>query len=130
MSIDTFNSNKVNAEWKALLPSPSPKCGSTQKQYYPSAALNPTKNRYPDVLAYEQTLVPLSTGQYINANFTQTSPCTTFISTQGPLPQTFDDFWQMVWVCFFSLHLFFGNKKLNFLQGSSCSCCGYVDKTT
>merc|ERR1712000_301230 len=86
MSIDTFNSNKVNAEWKALLPSPSPKCGSTQKQYYPSAALNPTKNRYPDVLAYEQTLVPLSTGQYINANFTQTSPCTTFISTQGPLP--------------------------------------------
>jgi protein tyrosine phosphatase len=66
---------------------------------------NRHKNRYGDVLPNEDTQVRLShlegvTGSdYINANFvrgeTPSSSC--FICGQAPLPQTFEDFWRMVW---------------------------------
>jgi protein tyrosine phosphatase len=67
------------------------------------------KNRYPDVLAIEETRVKLGSWDcangtdYINANFIDVETLggsgsqTRFISTQAPLPSTFGDFWQMVW---------------------------------
>ncbi|XP_040585338.1 tyrosine-protein phosphatase non-receptor type 18 isoform X2 [Mesocricetus auratus] len=65
---------------------------------------NMKKNRYKDVVPYDETRVILSLlqeeghGDYINANFirgTDGSPA--YIATQGPLPQTLLDFWRLVW---------------------------------
>ncbi|XP_069503668.1 tyrosine-protein phosphatase non-receptor type 18 isoform X2 [Ambystoma mexicanum] len=65
---------------------------------------NIKKNRYKDILPYDQTRVPLSLlvedGQsdYINASFIQgldNKRC--YIATQGPLSHTVVDFWRMIW---------------------------------
>ncbi|XP_054859516.1 tyrosine-protein phosphatase non-receptor type 18 [Eublepharis macularius] len=65
---------------------------------------NLKKNRYKDILPYDQTRVVLNLlteeGQtdYINANFIQgvdNKRC--YIATQGPLQHTVLDFWCMVW---------------------------------
>ncbi len=65
-------------------------------------------HRYTDVLCYDHTRVILSDdrdlgegcepGDYINANYVDGyQQPRAFISTQGPLPKTFPDFWRMVW---------------------------------
>ncbi|XP_037705820.1 tyrosine-protein phosphatase non-receptor type 18 isoform X2 [Choloepus didactylus] len=65
---------------------------------------NLRKNRYKDVLPYDQTRAILSLlqeeghGDYINGNFIRGvdgSPA--YIATQGPLPHTLLDFWRLVW---------------------------------
>uniref|UniRef100_A0A8C4WTM8 protein-tyrosine-phosphatase n=1 Tax=Gopherus evgoodei TaxID=1825980 RepID=A0A8C4WTM8_9SAUR len=65
---------------------------------------NIKKNRYKDILPYDQTRVVLNLctdeGQtdYINASFIQgvnNKRC--YIATQGPLPHTVLDFWRMIW---------------------------------
>ncbi len=43
---------------------------------------------------YDQTLVPLSSGRYINANFIYGKQ---FIGTQSPMQHTTEDFWSMVY---------------------------------
>lgn len=66
---------------------------------------NATKNRYTDVLCYDHSRVVLSVepgedpcADYINANYVDGyKQKNAFISTQGPLPRTFGDFWRMVW---------------------------------
>ncbi|KAI5696273.1 hypothetical protein M8J75_010766 [Diaphorina citri] len=65
---------------------------------------NQSKNRYTDVLAYDHTRVLLSLqddvpgSDYINANFVDGyKQKNAFISTQGPMPKTVEDFWRMVW---------------------------------
>lgn len=58
------------------------------------------ENRYPDVLPYRHTLVPLNSGGYINADFVDGSLAETenlFIVTQGPMNTTVRKFWEMVW---------------------------------
>jgi len=67
-------------------------------------AENLTKNRYTDVLCYDHTRVILTRddndveSDYINANYVDGyKQRNAFISSQGPLPRTFSDFWQMVW---------------------------------
>jgi len=67
-------------------------------------AENLAKNRYTDVLCYDHTRVVLARddndieSDYINANFVDGyKQRNAFISTQGPLPRTFTDTWQMVW---------------------------------
>ncbi|KAM9249274.1 tyrosine-protein phosphatase non-receptor type 18 [Dugong dugon] len=62
------------------------------------------KNRYKDVLPYDQTRVILSLLQeeghsdYINGNFIQGADGSqAYIATQGPLPHTLLDFWRLVW---------------------------------
>jgi len=66
--------------------------------------VNLAKNRYTDVLCYDHTRVLLSRddndpdSDYVNANFVDGyKQRNAFISTQGPLPRTFTDTWQMVW---------------------------------
>ena len=86
-------------------------------------AVNAVKNRYPDVLAYDHSRVPISKHQgtdYINANYMDGfGRCNAYIAAQGPLgppkdegtpststanggaatPQlnTVSDFWRMIW---------------------------------
>ncbi|XP_030059017.1 FERM and PDZ domain-containing protein 2 isoform X1 [Microcaecilia unicolor] len=62
---------------------------------------NREKNRYRDILPYDETRVPVGEDQaYINASYIKIPVGTEeyyYISTQGPLPGTTDCFWQMVW---------------------------------
>ncbi|KAJ8265066.1 hypothetical protein COCON_G00141650 [Conger conger] len=65
---------------------------------------NIKKNRYKDILPYDQTRVllePLENefeSDYINASFIQGARGNKrYIATQGPLSQTLGDFWRMVW---------------------------------
>ncbi|XP_026059720.1 receptor-type tyrosine-protein phosphatase S isoform X7 [Carassius auratus] len=66
--------------------------------------INKPKNRYANVIAYDHTRVALSNndgvpgGDYINANFIDGYRRQgSYIATQGPMPDTFSDFWRMVW---------------------------------
>ncbi|KAL3224941.1 hypothetical protein MRX96_026324 [Rhipicephalus microplus] len=65
---------------------------------------NQCKNRYTDVLCFDHSRVILSMrneddcSTYINANFVDGyRQKNAFISTQGPLPKTYTDFWRMIW---------------------------------
>jgi tyrosine-protein phosphatase non-receptor type 4 len=66
---------------------------------------NVPRNRYKDVLPYDESRVVLTEGpdgDYINASFVRMNlphprKPNEYIATQGPLPQTCDDFWQMIW---------------------------------
>ncbi|KAM9134313.1 FERM and PDZ domain-containing protein 2 [Pangshura tecta] len=62
---------------------------------------NLEKNRYRDILPYDATRVPLgATRGYINASYIRMHIGEEehfYISTQGPLPCTVADFWQMIW---------------------------------
>lgn len=69
-----------------------------------SAEMNKHKNRYANVAAYDHTRVVLSNMDaipgmdYINANYVNGyDKERSYIATQGPLPETFADFWRMVW---------------------------------
>uniref|UniRef100_A0A8C2FTL3 protein-tyrosine-phosphatase n=1 Tax=Cyprinus carpio TaxID=7962 RepID=A0A8C2FTL3_CYPCA len=66
--------------------------------------INKPKNRYANVIAYDHTRVALSNndgvpgGDYINANFIDGYRRQgSYIATQGPMPDTFSDFWRLVW---------------------------------
>nr|XP_013814245.1 PREDICTED: FERM and PDZ domain-containing protein 2 [Apteryx mantelli mantelli] len=62
---------------------------------------NRDKNRYRDILPYDKTRVPLGENNgYINASYIRMKVGEEehfYIITQGPLPSTIADFWQMVW---------------------------------
>nr|KAF6294177.1 protein tyrosine phosphatase non-receptor type 20 [Pipistrellus kuhlii] len=61
---------------------------------------NRDKNRYRDILPYDSTRVPLGENKdYINASYIRIingGQEYFYIGTQGPLPSTTDDFWQMI----------------------------------
>ncbi|XP_008781549.1 protein-tyrosine-phosphatase PTP1 isoform X2 [Phoenix dactylifera] len=68
---------------------------------------NLSKNRYIDVLPFDDTRVVLNSSSgskssgndYINASFVtiaSSGRVSRFIATQGPLPDTFEDFWEMI----------------------------------
>ncbi|KAK2852673.1 hypothetical protein Q7C36_007874 [Tachysurus vachellii] len=62
---------------------------------------NREKNRYREILPYDKTRVPVGEKQdYINASYIRMKVGLDeffYISSQGPLPNTQDCFWQMVW---------------------------------
>ena len=69
-----------------------------------SAPYNKSKNRFLNVLAYDETRVALRQipnvqgSDYINANYVHGySQAKQFIATQAPLPHTVPDFWRLVW---------------------------------
>nr|XP_046268535.1 protein tyrosine phosphatase receptor type Db isoform X14 [Scatophagus argus] len=66
--------------------------------------VNKPKNRYANVIAYDHSRVILSSiegvpgSDYINANYIDGyRRQNAYIATQGCLPETFGDFWRMVW---------------------------------
>ncbi|XP_077381830.1 receptor-type tyrosine-protein phosphatase delta-like isoform X27 [Festucalex cinctus] len=66
--------------------------------------VNKPKNRYANVIAYDHSRVILSGiegvpgSDYINANYIDGyRRQNAYIATQGSLPETFGDFWRMVW---------------------------------
>ncbi|KAL0268125.1 UNVERIFIED_CONTAM: hypothetical protein PYX00_010191 [Menopon gallinae] len=95
------NKDRLEQEWVALCAYEAEPCATT-------IALipeNSKKNRYTDILPYDHARVILnelsnvSGSDYINAStITDHDPRNpAYIATQGPLPQTAADFWQMVW---------------------------------
>jgi Notch-like protein len=66
------------------------------------ADVNQRKNRYRDILPYDDTRVRLNSEKedYINANHLSMNAAGRnlwYIAAQGPLKHTIKDFWQMVW---------------------------------
>ncbi|KAJ9063661.1 phosphotyrosine-specific ptp2-like protein, variant 2 [Entomophthora muscae] len=63
------------------------------------------KNRYVNIWPYEHTRIKLDEftpgeSDYINASLIHESITNNrYIATQGPLPSTFRDFWQLIWQC-------------------------------
>ncbi|KDR20994.1 Receptor-type tyrosine-protein phosphatase N2 [Zootermopsis nevadensis] len=95
------NKDRLEQEWVALCAYEAEPCAATVAQ----KAENMKKNRYPEVLPFDHARVVLndlanmSGSDYINAStITDHDPRNpAYIATQGPLPHTAPDFWQMVW---------------------------------
>ncbi|KAF8362883.1 clr-1 [Pristionchus pacificus] len=82
-------------EFEAL---PGPKLPAT------ASSRNISKNRYKDIVAFDETRVKLSkvngveTNDYINANWIKSyGGRKRFIASQAPLDGTVQDFWRMIW---------------------------------
>uniref|UniRef100_A0A671KFJ2 Receptor-type tyrosine-protein phosphatase-like N n=1 Tax=Sinocyclocheilus anshuiensis TaxID=1608454 RepID=A0A671KFJ2_9TELE len=95
------NKDRLRKEWEAL-------CSYQAEPSSVSIAQsesNIEKNRYPDFVPYDHLRVKIkaevnpSKEDYINAStiIDHDPRLPAYIATQGPLPHTIADFWQMVW---------------------------------
>lgn len=89
---------------------------------------NVYKNRYPDIKAYDQTRVKLSQvdsiagSDYVNANFVLSyKERKKFICAQGPMDNTVNEFWRMVWEQHLELVLMLTNLE----EYSKTKCSKY-----
>ncbi|CAF0888201.1 unnamed protein product [Adineta steineri] len=93
------NRHRLEAEWQAL-------CTDEANEERASCSIalseaNANKNRYIDCIPYDNARVQLANNgndDYINASIiTDSDPKCKYIATQGPMPNTTNAFWQMVW---------------------------------
>nr|CAD7437881.1 unnamed protein product [Timema bartmani] len=88
----------LDMKWKELLDFQEK---DAHKHSISVARCYPMKNRFPDILPYDNSRVelPSTKDDYINASFMKdVTPLTPpFIVTQAPIPSTYCDFWTMVW---------------------------------
>ncbi|UJR21066.1 hypothetical protein I4U23_024166 [Adineta vaga] len=91
--------HRLESEWQSLCTDER-----TDDQVSCSIALSETnqkKNRHTDCIPYDHTRVRLvnnDDGDYINASLIfDSNPKCKYIATQGPMPNTTNAFWQMVW---------------------------------
>ncbi|CAF0756416.1 unnamed protein product [Rotaria sordida] len=93
------NRHRLEAEWQAL-------CTDEASEERVSCAVavsesNANKNRYIDCIPYDHARIRLANNgddDYINASpITDSDPKCKYIATQGPMPNTTNAFWQMVW---------------------------------
>ncbi|CAF0927504.1 unnamed protein product [Adineta steineri] len=93
--------HRLEAEWQSLCTDEA-----NEEQASCSVALSETnykKNRYIDRIPYDHTRVRLENNDaddddYINAStIVDSDPKCKYIATQGPIPNTTNAFWQMVW---------------------------------
>ncbi|KAG1670909.1 Leucine-rich repeats and immunoglobulin-like domains protein 3 [Nymphon striatum] len=89
---------------------------------------NRRKNRYKDILPYDRTRVVLQENNsdpdsdYINASYVKgSSGSMAYIAAQGPLPQTVNDFWRMVWQCEVQVVVMACNER----EGGKAKCDYY-----
>ncbi|XP_078733033.1 receptor-type tyrosine-protein phosphatase delta isoform X17 [Lampetra fluviatilis] len=92
------NNLKFSQEYESIDP------GQQFTWEHSNLEVNKPKNRYANVIAYDHSRVILQTqdgvpgSDYINANYMDGyRKQNAYIATQGPLPETFADFWRMVW---------------------------------
>ncbi|VDP22890.1 unnamed protein product, partial [Echinostoma caproni] len=79
----------------------------TEQQFtweHSNLEVNKPKNRYANVIAYDHSRVILQSidcvpgSDYINANYIDGyKRPNAYIATQGPMPETYSDFWRMIW---------------------------------
>ncbi|KAJ6084443.1 hypothetical protein N7486_011243 [Penicillium sp. IBT 16267x] len=82
---------------------PSAAAGGASKKYRVAGIEKGTKNRYNDIYPFEHSRVrlegiPLGDCDYVNANHIQAELSNRrYIATQAPVPDTYNDFWRVVW---------------------------------
>jgi protein-tyrosine phosphatase len=81
----------------------SASAGGASKKYRVAGIEKGTKNRYNDIYPFDHTRVrlegiPSGACDYVNANHIQAEFSNRrYIATQAPVPDTFNDFWRVVW---------------------------------
>ncbi|XP_060552124.1 tyrosine-protein phosphatase Lar-like isoform X6 [Ruditapes philippinarum] len=97
-SLKSADNLKFSQEYESIEPGQQFTWDNSNLEY------NKPKNRYANVIAYDHSRVILqpidsiSGSDYINANYMDGyRKQNAYIATQGPLPETFGDFWRMVW---------------------------------
>ncbi|KAJ5929692.1 hypothetical protein N7454_006642 [Penicillium verhagenii] len=82
---------------------PSASSGGASKKYRVAGIEKGTKNRYNDIYPFEHSRVrlegiPLGDCDYVNANHIKAEFSNRrYIATQAPVPDTYNDFWRVVW---------------------------------
>ncbi|KAM8881055.1 receptor-type tyrosine-protein phosphatase N2 [Synchiropus picturatus] len=95
------NKNRLEREWEALCSYQAEPSGCRVGRSDP----NHKKNRSDSVVVYDHSRITLKAeNNHGNADYINASPIMdhdprnpTYIASQGPLPSTVPDFWQMVW---------------------------------
>lgn len=92
------SNSKFRQEYESIEPGQTFTSDASLQEY------NRPKNRYPNILAFDHSRVHLSItdeipgSDYINANFCDGyRKENAYIATQGPLEDTIEDFWRMIW---------------------------------
>lgn len=109
-SIPSFPPQASEAWYKALENrSNKPLSGTDPEHFSIKEGISPqniSKNRYKEIVPYDfnrvfirkKNVTPSLGNDFINASHVQVSECSTkYIATQAPLPDTFKDFWLMVY---------------------------------
>ncbi|KAL3869070.1 hypothetical protein ACJMK2_041796, partial [Sinanodonta woodiana] len=97
-NLKTSDNLKFSQEYESIEPGQQFTWDNSNLEY------NKPKNRYANVIAYDHSRVILQPveglpgSDYINANYMDGyRKQNAYIATQGALPETFGDFWRMIW---------------------------------